>query len=106
MVYSEAVDQDTQAQARMLRALGHPIRLGIVDHLSRRPETCACDFTDFFEVSQPTISEHLRTLREAGIVVTRRRGNQICYSLANGPLSELSDLLGHLLSTLGTRAAS
>ena len=45
------------------------------------PETCACDFADVFGVSQPTVSEHLRVLREAGLVSTQRRGTQICYSL-------------------------
>ncbi|HVC22050.1 MAG TPA: metalloregulator ArsR/SmtB family transcription factor [Candidatus Dormibacteraeota bacterium] len=95
-----------EAQARLLRALGHPIRLEIVRHLSQQPETCACDFTDFFEVSQPTISEHLRTLRQAGVVITRRRGTQICYSLANQPLGELSDLLNQLVSALDTKVAS
>jgi ArsR family transcriptional regulator, arsenate/arsenite/antimonite-responsive transcriptional repressor len=64
----------------MLRALAHPVRLGIMRELAERPETCACDFTELFTVSQPTISIHLKVLREAGLVRTRRRGNQICYS--------------------------
>jgi ArsR family transcriptional regulator, arsenate/arsenite/antimonite-responsive transcriptional repressor len=65
----------------LLRALAHPIRLGIMRELAERPETCACDFTELFTVSQPTISIHLKVLREAGLVRTRRRGNQICYSI-------------------------
>lgn len=93
-------------QALVLRALGHPIRLGIVRHLSLQPETCACDFTAFFQVSQPTISGHLRTLRQAGVVVTRRRGTQICYSLAEAPLTELSDLLARLVNDLDIKIAS
>lgn len=77
----------------MLRALAHPVRLGIVRRLAADRETCACDFTDLFEVSQPTISQHLKVLREAGLVQTRRRGNQICYSVKQESLAELSDLL-------------
>jgi len=65
----------------MLRALAHPVRLGMMRELAARPETCACDFTELFTVSQPTISVHLKVLREAGLVRTRRRGNQICYSI-------------------------
>ncbi|MGD0609785.1 MAG: metalloregulator ArsR/SmtB family transcription factor [Streptosporangiaceae bacterium] len=49
-----------------LRALAHPVRLGMMRQLAERPETCACDFTDVFSVSQPTISQHLKVLREAG----------------------------------------
>jgi ArsR family transcriptional regulator len=67
--------------AELFRALGHPIRLGIMQRLAAEPETCACDFTEVFGVAQPTISQHLRVLREAGLVRTRRRGTQICYSV-------------------------
>lgn len=49
----------------MLKSLGHPVRLGIVRALAAQPETCACDFTELFAVSQPTISQHLKVLREA-----------------------------------------
>ncbi|UNO44293.1 helix-turn-helix transcriptional regulator [Streptomyces sp. MST-110588] len=80
----------------MLRALGHPVRLGIMRELAERPETCACDFTDLFEVSQPTISQHLKVLREAGLVVTRRRGVQICYSVRSEAVAALRELLGQL----------
>ena len=83
-------------EASAFRALGHPVRLGIVARLAEEPETCACDFTDDFGVSQPTISEHLRTLREAGLVVTGRRGTQVCYSLAPGAFAELARRLEQL----------
>jgi ArsR family transcriptional regulator len=68
--------------ARQFKALGHPVRLGIVARLAEEPGTCACDFAEVFGVAQPTVSEHLRVLREAGLAVTERRGTQICYSLA------------------------
>ena len=67
--------------AAAMRALGHPIRLGIMRRLAAEPETCACDFTEVFGVAQPTISQHLKVLRETGLVRTRRRGTQICYSV-------------------------
>ncbi|MDL4771454.1 MULTISPECIES: ArsR/SmtB family transcription factor [Thermomonosporaceae] len=80
----------------MLRALGHPVRLGIVQRLAVEPETCACDFTAVFGVSQPTISQHLKVLREAGLVTTRRHGTQICYSVAPAEFAELAGLLAGL----------
>jgi ArsR family transcriptional regulator, arsenate/arsenite/antimonite-responsive transcriptional repressor len=64
-----------------LKALGHPVRLGIALRLAQEGGTCACDFADIFHVSQPTVSQHLKVLREAGLVQTRREGTQIYYSL-------------------------
>ncbi len=82
--------------AEMLKALGHPVRLGIMRRLATQPETCACDFSDVFALKQPTISQHLKVLREAGLVTTRRRGTQICYSVHPDAVLELTDTLGTL----------
>jgi ArsR family transcriptional regulator, arsenate/arsenite/antimonite-responsive transcriptional repressor len=87
---------NTALQAARLKALGHPVRLGISLRLAAEPETCACDFADVFGVSQPTVSQHLKVLREAGLVTTRRRGTQICYSLAPAAVSDLRGLLDEL----------
>jgi ArsR family transcriptional regulator, arsenate/arsenite/antimonite-responsive transcriptional repressor len=87
---------DTRTHAAQLKALGHPVRLGIAIRLAADPETCACDFADVFDVSQPTISQHLKVLRDAGLVTTRRRGTQICYSLDPGAVRGLGDLLAGL----------
>jgi len=64
-----------------LKALGHPVRLAIVIRLSEEGGTCACDFAELFSISQPAVSQHLKVLREAGLVRTRRDGTQIYYSL-------------------------
>lgn len=85
------MDDDEVRQAEMLKALGHPVRLGIMRRLAARPETCACDFGDVFAVKQPTISQHLKVLREAGLVTTRRRGTQICYSVRPDAIVALTD---------------
>jgi ArsR family transcriptional regulator len=82
--------------AKMLKALGHPVRLGIMRRLAAQPETCACDFSDVFALQQPTISQHLKVLRDAGLVTTRRRGTQICYSVHPDAIIELTDTLGTL----------
>jgi ArsR family transcriptional regulator len=78
------------------KALGHPVRLGIALRLAEEPETCACDFADVFGISQPTVSQHLKVLRDAGVVVTLRRGNQICYSLDPRAVRELADVVAAL----------
>ncbi|CAL9358303.1 ArsR/SmtB family transcription factor [Streptomyces albus] len=85
-----------QADAAILKTLGHPVRLGIVRALAAQPETCACDFTELFDVSQPTISQHLKVLREAGVVSSRRRGVQICYSVRPEAVSALRALVEEL----------
>jgi ArsR family transcriptional regulator, arsenate/arsenite/antimonite-responsive transcriptional repressor len=64
-----------------LKALGHPVRLGIALRLAKEGGTCACDFAELFSISQPAVSQHLKVLREAGLVRTRRDGTQIYYSL-------------------------
>jgi ArsR family transcriptional regulator len=67
---------------RLLAALADPTRLAIVRQLASDSETCACDFTTCCDVGQPTVSHHLRVLREAGVVTSERRGQSIFYRLA------------------------
>lgn len=80
----------------LMRAVAHPIRLGILRRLAETPETCACDFTDVFEVSQPTISQHLKVLRDAGLVSTRRNGVKICYSVRPDTVERLVGIVRSL----------
>jgi len=87
---------NNHSSALLFKALGHPVRLGIVRALAAQSETCACDFTELFGVSQPTISQHLKVLREAGLVNTRRRGVQICYSVRPEAIAELRELVAGL----------
>ena len=67
---------------RLLAALADPTRLGILHELAGSAEVCACDFTSCCDVSQPTVSHHLKVLREAGVVVSERRGNSIFYRIS------------------------
>src|SRR6476469_7411713 len=78
------MDNDHHQTTINMKELSHHVRLGNALRLAPETETCACDFAGVFGVSQPTISQHLRVLREAGLVTTRRRGTQICYSLDAG----------------------
>ena len=83
----------------VLRALAHPVRWGILERLAAEPGICACDFTEFFDVSQPTISAHLKVLRDAGLVTTKRRGTTICYTLAPVQLARIADRLSGMAAT-------
>jgi ArsR family transcriptional regulator, arsenate/arsenite/antimonite-responsive transcriptional repressor len=79
--------------AERLRALADPTRLGIVNRLAASGELCVCDLTDSFGLSQPTISHHLRVLRDAGLVEGRKQGTWSYYRLNRDALAGLSDAL-------------
>ena len=75
--------KSTDPDVELLQAIADPVRLEIVRLLaSSQGAVCACDFTDCCSVSQPTVSHHLKVLREAGVVTTERRGTYIYYDLA------------------------
>jgi ArsR family transcriptional regulator, arsenate/arsenite/antimonite-responsive transcriptional repressor len=90
---------------RRLKALAHPIRLGMMNRLAAEPEVCACDLGEAFGVSQPTVSQHLRVLREAGLVITRRQGTQICYSAVPAALATVAELIAGLRPKARAKAA-
>jgi ArsR family transcriptional regulator, arsenate/arsenite/antimonite-responsive transcriptional repressor len=87
------IDPDVQ----LLQALGHPTRLAIVRELTGGGEVCACDFTSCCDVSQPTVSHHLRILKEAGVVEAERRGTWIYYRIVPSAADRLRALAGELL---------
>jgi ArsR family transcriptional regulator, arsenate/arsenite/antimonite-responsive transcriptional repressor len=80
--------------ASRFKALADPTRVAIVNRLAGAGEVCVCAFTGELELSQPTISHHLRILREAGLVESRRRGTWAYYRLVPEAISELAGTLG------------
>ena len=75
--------KSTDPDVELLQAIADPVRLSILRQLASSPgSVCACDFTECCTVSQPTVSHHLRVLREAAVVTTERRGTYIYYDLA------------------------
>lgn len=81
---------------RLLAALADPIRLAIVRQLADCGAVCACDFDACRLVSQPTVSHHLRVLREAGVVRAERRGTWVYYSLEQAALDRLAAIVRSL----------
>lgn len=69
------------ARAKVMKALAHPTRLFIVDQLADDPR-CVCELTEMVGADVSTVSRHLSVLREAGIVVDDKQGNQVFYSLS------------------------
>jgi ArsR family transcriptional regulator len=73
--------RQTDPDVRLLQAAADPTRLAILRQLSADGEVCACNFTACCDVAQPTVSHHLKVLREAGWVSTERRGTWIWYAI-------------------------
>ena len=72
----------TDPDVQLLAALADPVRLSFVRQLVESEGICACDFSECCTVSQPTISHHLKVLRQAGVLTSERQGTNIVYSLA------------------------
>src|SRR5262245_33689848 len=78
--------------ASTFKALSDPTRVAIVNRLGAAPEVCVCDLTAAFDLSQPTISHHLRVLREAGLVEAESRGTWAYYRLVPDAIARLRDV--------------
>jgi len=80
--------------APMFKALGDPVRLRLMSLIaSTGSEACVCDLSGTFDLTQPTISHHLRVLREAGLVDSERRGTWVYYRVHPEALKRLAGLL-------------
>ncbi|MGW9427648.1 ArsR/SmtB family transcription factor [Streptomyces decoyicus] len=81
--------------AKVFKALGDPVRLRLLSMIASRAggEVCVCDLTPAFDLSQPTISHHLKLLRQAGLIDCERRGTWVYYWL----LPEMTDRLAGIL---------
>lgn len=81
--------------ARAFKALGDPVRLRLLSLIASHVggEACVCDLTDAFDLTGPTISHHLKVLREAGIIDGERRGTWIYYRVRPATLEMLSSVL-------------
>lgn len=95
-LHEGAIDEAAAAEmAPVIAALADPVRLRILSILMASPDgsCCGCDLEDPLALSQPTISHHLKVLREAGLVSGRREGRWVHYRVVEGRLAELSDAL-------------
>jgi len=81
--------------AGAFKALADPVRLRLLSLIASHAggEACVCDLTGEFDVSQPTISHHLKVLREAGLLSSQRRGTWVYYRVQPGGLAVLAQLL-------------
>jgi ArsR family transcriptional regulator len=94
VVYPEVARREAERMAAVAKALGDPVRLQLVDVLRLHAgKVCVCELVPLFDLSQPTVSHHLRVLREAGIVGSERRGLWAYYYVVPDALQEISGWL-------------
>jgi ArsR family transcriptional regulator len=86
--------EELETLSSRFAALADPTRLGIVNRLASAGELCVCVLTPEFDVSQPTMSHHLKVLREAGLVESERRGRWAYYRLRREAVRSLAEALG------------
>ena len=94
VVYPDVARDRAIRMAEVAKALGDPVRLQLVDVLRRHAgKVCVCELVPLFDISQPTLSHHLKKLRSAGIVDAERRGLWAYYYVIPHALEELSEWL-------------
>jgi len=91
VVYPNVAREQAERMATIAKALGDPIRLQLVDVLRKHAgKVCVCELVPLFDIGQPTLSHHLKKLRDAGIVDSERRGLWAYYYVIPDGLEELA----------------
>lgn len=95
-------NNEQKRTAELMKALGHPARIAIIELLAER-ETCICgDITEELPLAQSTVSQHLKALKNAGIIKGEVDGVRVCYCLNPEGITELNELLAPLIKNLTT----
>jgi ArsR family transcriptional regulator len=94
VVYPDVERERASRMAGVAKALGDPVRIQLIDVLRKHAgKVCVCELVPLFDLSQPTVSHHLKVLRQAGLVGSERQGLWAYYYVIPGALEELSTWL-------------
>ena len=86
--------------AKIAKALGHPARIAIIEHLMK-VNACICgDIVNELPLAQPTVSQHLKELKNAGIIKGRIEGNSICYCIDENTIIMLNSYFSKIVDTV------
>ncbi len=95
VAYPDVEREQAQHMSQLAKAIADPIRIQLLDVLRKHAgKVCVCELVPLFDVSQPTVSHHLKVLRDAGLVGSEKRGLWAYYYVPPGALDELSAWLG------------
>jgi ArsR family transcriptional regulator len=88
--------QQAEQIAPLLKALADPVRLRLLSLVAAHAdgEACVCDLNDAFDLSQPTISHHLKVLHEAGLLDRSKRGTWVYYRIRPDVLADVAGMIG------------
>ena len=99
-------DHFTESQnelAVLAKALGHPARIAIIEYLLK-VDTCICgDIVNELPLSQPTVSQHLKELKNAGLIKGSIEGNSICYCINEPGLEKIKSFFEHISAHLAKK---
>src|SRR6059036_132248 len=94
VVYPDVERRQAERMAAVAKALGDPVRVTLVDVLRKHAgKVCVCELVPLFDLSQPTISHHLKVLRDAGLVESERQGLWAYYYVLPGAIDEFAGWL-------------
>ena len=93
---TEHFTDSQNAMAILAKALGHPARIAIIEYLIK-VNTCICgDIVNELPLAQPTVSQHLKELKNAGLIKGSIEGNSICYCIDEKTFQKLRDYFAHI----------
>jgi len=99
IIATHDITPDYEQLAQIFRALGHPVRLGILAK-TLSGEFCVTDLQEQLARRQANVSQHLAILRNRGLAAPERRGNKVCYRLADERIAQLIDLAADIANTI------
>lgn len=100
---TEHFTQKQNAIATLAKALGHPARIAIIEHLIK-VEACICgDIVNELPLAQPTVSQHLKELKNAGLIKGEVEGNSVCYCIDEKAIAKLQEYFARISSKLASK---
>lgn len=94
----ENLDNGFQQMTKLLSIAGNDVRLKILFLLNMENELCPCDIADILKMSMPAISQHLRKMKDAGFITSRREGQTLYYSLVKSETQILNNIFTSIKS--------
>jgi DNA-binding transcriptional ArsR family regulator len=102
---TEHFTESQNVLASLAKALGHPARIAILDYLST-VDTCICgDIVNELPLAQPTVSQHLKELKNAGLIKGTIEGTAICYCIDENTLQKMNDYIAQISERIAKRTS-
>lgn len=103
---TESFTESQNTIAVMAKAMAHPARIAILEHLLKVNECICGDIVNELPLAQPTVSQHLKELKAAGLIKGTIEGNTVCYCINEQAIELLSAYLTNMLDTLATKKST